>query len=195
MKINRSVTALLAGSAALSLVLAGCSTDGNDTATKSETSAASSAAASSEAAASESVTYSDGYIKEKPAEKMMTGIFGVLKNNTDKDIKIVDFMVKDIDEGTVFEQHDTKDGKMFKLEGGHTIPAGGELKFVPGGKHLMIMHNKQAMEQGQEFTLVINFDDGSSVTKSIPVRVQAAGEEDYAGDGQLSNPEHQGHNM
>lgn len=192
MKINRSVTALLAGTAALSLVLAGCSSNGSDSATSSEATAASSAAMSSEAMASESITYSDGYIKVKAADKKMTGIFGVLKNNTDKDIKITDFKVEGLDEGTIFEQHDTKDGKMFKLEGGHTIPAGGELALVPGGKHLMLMNNNQALDQGQEYTLVINFDDGSSVTQSIPVRVQPAGEEDYSGSGELSNPEHQG---
>ena len=187
MKLHRTTKALVAGSAAIALVLAGCSTDDSADATASSA-ATTTAANGSEAESSAAVTFEDAYIKEKPADKVMTGIFGVLKNNTDEDIDLTDFSIEGLPEGTKFEQHATEDGKMFKIEGGHTIPAGGEFELAPGGAHLMIMDNDEAMEQGQEFTVVFEFSDGSTLTQDVEVRVQPAGEEDYAGDGSLSNP-------
>ena len=187
MKLHRTTKALVAGSAAIALVLAGCSTDDSADATASSA-ATTTAADGSEAESSAAVTFEDAYIKEKPADKVMTGIFGVLKNNTDEDIDLTDFSIEGLPEGTRFEQHATEDGKMFKIEGGHTIPAGGEFELAPGGAHLMIMDNDEAMEQGQEFTVVFEFSDGSTLTQDVEVRVQPAGEEDYAGDGSLSNP-------
>ena len=187
MKLNRTATAVVAGSAAIALVLAGCSTDASTDATASSA-ATTTAADGTEAESSAAVTFEEAYIKEKPADKGMTGIFGVLKNNTDEDIDLTGFTIEGLKEGTTFEQHATEDGKMFKIEGGHTIPAGGEFELAPGGAHLMIMDNDEAMEQGQEFTVVFEFSDGSTLTQDVEVRVQPAGEEDYAGDGSLSNP-------
>lgn len=187
MKLHRSTKALVAGSAALALVLAGCSSEDTTDATATETTSAA-ASESSDAEASSAVTFEDAYIKEKPADKMMTAIFGTLKNHTDEDITLESFTVEGLKDGTVFEQHSTKDGKMYEIEGGHKIPANGELMLEPGGDHLMIMKNDDAMEQGQEFTVVLNFSDGSTLTQDLEVRVQPAGEEDYADDGSLANP-------
>ena len=189
MKLNRTATAVVAGSAAIALVLAGCSTDDSTDATASSA-ATSTAADGTEAESSAAVTFQEAYIKEKPADKGMTGIFGVLKNSTDEDIDLTGFTVEGLKEGTTFEQHATEDGKMFKIEGGHTIPAGGEFELAPGGAHLMIMDNDEAMEPGQQYTIVLNFSDGSTLTQEIEVRVQPAGEEDYGEDGELSAPGH-----
>lgn len=192
MKLNRTASALVAGSAALALVLAGCSAD-DKAATATESASSKATEATSEMKGDEAaVTLKDAYIKEKPADKKMTGIFGTFSNSTDKDIKIESFSVEGLKEGTKFEQHDTKDGKMFEVEGGLTIPAGGELALAPGSKHLMIMNNDEAMEAGAEYKLVVKLADGSSVTQDIQVRVQAAGEENYGSDGQLENPGHNG---
>ena len=189
MKLNRTATAVVAGSAAIALVLAGCSTDDSTDATASSA-ATSTAADGTEAESSAAVTFEEAYIKEKPADKGMTGIFGVLKNNTDEDIDLTGFTIEGLKEGTTFEQHATEDGKMFKIEGGHTIPAGGEFELAPGGAHLMIMDNDEAMEPGQQYTIVFDFSDGSTLTQEIEVRVQPAGEEDYGEDGDLSAPGH-----
>ena len=189
MKLNRTATAVVAGSAAIALVLAGCSTDASTDATASSA-ATTTVADGTEAESSAAVTFEEAYIKEKPADKGMTGIFGVLKNNTDEDIDLTGFTIEGLKEGTTFEQHATEDGKMFKIEGGHTIPAGGEFELAPGGAHLMIMDNDEAMEPGQQYTIVLNFSDGSTLTQEIEVRVQPAGEEDYGEDSELSAPGH-----
>ncbi|MFC3850741.1 copper chaperone PCu(A)C [Corynebacterium hansenii] len=188
MKLHRTTKALVAGSAAIALVLAGCSTDGSKDAATTDASATTTASEGTKSEAAAPITFEDAYIKEKPADKGMTGVFGVLKNSTDKEIEVVDFRVEGLKEGTVFEQHATKDGKMFKIEGGHKIPAKGEHVLAPGDDHFMIMKNDEALESGQQFTVVLELSDGSTLKQDVEVRVQPAGEEDYAGDGSLSNP-------
>lgn len=191
MKLSRTTTALIAGSSALVLVLAGCSSDDVDGAANSAASA-SSEATSAMSMNDDTFDFEDGYIKEKAADSMMTGIFGTITNSTDADVTITSFRIEGLDADTSFEQHDTKDGKMFEVEGGLTVPAGGKLELVPGGTHLMIMNNKQAMEPGQEYKLVIEFSDGTTIDEDIEVRPQAAGEENYGEDGELENPAHMG---
>ena len=191
MKLSRTTTALIAGSSALVLVLAGCSSDDVDGAANSAASA-SSEATSAMSMNDDAFDFEDGYIKEKAADSMMTGIFGTITNSTDADVTITSFRIEGLDADTSFEQHDTKDGKMFEVEGGLTVPAGGKLELVPGGTHLMIMNNKQAMEPGQEYKLVIEFSDGTTIDEDIEVRPQAAGEENYGEDGELENPAHMG---
>lgn len=191
MKLSRTTTALIAGSSALVLVLAGCSSDDVDGAANSAASA-SSEATSAMSMNDDAFDFEDGYIKEKAADSMMTGIFGTITNSTDADVTITSFRIEGLDADTSFEQHDTKDGKMFEVEGGLTVPAGGKLELVPGGTHLMIINNKQAMEPGQEYKLVIEFSDGTTIDEDIEVRPQAAGEENYGEDGELENPAHMG---
>lgn len=193
MKLTRTATALVTGTAAITLALAGCSSGDNTAAEMTESATSSATEASSVMEKSDAVVQlADAYIKEKPADKKMTGIFGVLSNSTDKDIKISSFKIEGLKEGTKFEQHDTKDGKMFEVPEGLTIPANGELVLQPGSTHLMVMDNEEAMEQGAQYKVVLELSDGSSITQDIEVRVQPAGEEDYGEDGDLKNPEHMG---
>lgn len=186
MKIDRTASAIVAGTAALTLVLAGCSAD-NEAATATESASSAASSVSSEATATDGITLSDAYIKEKPAEKEMTGIFGTFKNNTDKEVALTGFKLEGLPEDVKFEIHDTKDGAMFPVKE-LKIPAGGELKLQPGGQHLMVMNIKEAMEAGAEYKLVVEFSDGSTVTQTVPVRVQQSGEENYGQNGELVNP-------
>lgn len=193
MKLNRTATALIASFAALTLALAGCSSDDNTAAEVTESAISAATEATSEMEKSDAaVQLVDPYIKEKPADKSMTAVFGTLTNNTDKDIKVSSFKLEGLKESTKFEQHDTKDGKMFEVPEGLTIPANGELVLEPGSTHLMIMNNDEAMDVGAEYKLVIELSDGSSITQDVEVRVQPAGEEEYVNDGNLINPEHMG---
>lgn len=189
MKLTRTATAVVAGSAALVLALTGCASDDNGDATANGNGNGTTAADGSVEAAEDGVSLTEAYIKEKPADKGMTGIFGIFTNNTDEDINITDFRIEGLAEDTVFEQHDTADGQMFEVPEGLTIPANGSLELAPGGKHLMIMNNMEDLAVGEEYTIVIELSDGSTITQDIDVRVQPAGEEDYAGDGSLSAPD------
>ena len=83
-RIRYSVVAV----AAASLVLAGCSNgqrdsdSRTDTATSAAVSSSTTQTSSSTAATSSELQFADAYVKAKPADKSMTGIFGTIKNET-----------------------------------------------------------------------------------------------------------------
>ncbi|MDO5670619.1 MAG: copper chaperone PCu(A)C [Corynebacterium sp.] len=179
------------------LALVGCSDAVDDATTTgsapaTETSAAAETATDSadvEGEDAEWVTFTEGFVKAKPAEKEMTGIFGIFANNSDRDINIVGF-TSNLDVPT-YELHEVVDGVMQMKPGGFVIPAGGEHELKPGGDHMMLMDYTEPIEAGDTITITVEFGDGSTQEiADLPVRTIASGEESYGADGSL-----QGHQM
>lgn len=56
--------------------------------------------------------------------------------------------------------------------GVQTIPAGGDLRFEPGGLHLMLMDQKRAPKIGDVVRFRLHFADGSAVDVTAPVAAQ-----------------------
>jgi len=50
------------------------------------------------------------------------------------------------------------------------IPAGGVLKFAPGGYHLMCMSHAPAMKPGTSVLVTLSFSDGSVATATFAVK-------------------------
>lgn len=176
------------------LTLVGCTDNGDDatttgTATATETTAAAATDATAEGENAEWVTFTEGFVKAKPAEKDMTGIFGIFTNNSDEDINVVGF-TSNLDV-PAHELHEVVDGVMQMKPGGFVIPAGEEYELKPGGDHMMLLDYTEPIEAGDTIDIVIEFGDGSTQeVKDLPVRTIASGEESYGADGSL-----QGHQM
>ena len=177
------------------LTLVGCTDNGDDatttgTATATETTAAADATdATAEGENAEWVTFTEGFVKAKPAEKGMTGIFGIFTNNSDEDINVVGF-TSNLDVPT-HELHEVVDGVMQMKPGGFVLRAGEEYELKPGGDHMMLMDYTEPIEAGDTIDIVLEFGDGSTQeVKDLPVRTIASGEESYGADGSL-----QGHQM
>ncbi|APT84883.1 copper chaperone PCu(A)C [Corynebacterium aquilae] len=174
------------------LALAGCSnseTDSDkkvDTATGVAAPSVTSTAAATSSAATEAtdaaVTFKDGFVKAKPADKSMTAIFGELVNTTDTPKHIVGFTTS-LGEAS-YEIHEVVDGQMQEKTDGVTVPANGTYTLKPGADHFMIMGYSQPIEAGDAVTLTLKFEDGTTETiKDVPVRTIAAGQEDYGSHG------------
>ncbi len=50
-----------------------------------------------------------------------------------------------------------------------TIPANGQIKFEPGGKHLMLMEPKEHLTSGQEVNMTLTFKSGKKQTVSVKI--------------------------
>ncbi len=180
------------------LALAGCSDNGDaETTTTTATTAVESTVESTtettavvgEGENAEWVTFSEGFVKSKSAEKDMTGIFGIFTNNSDEDINVVGFTTSLGD--ATYELHEVVDGVMQMKPGGFVLPAGEDYELKPGGDHMMIMDYTEPVEAGDTVDITIEFGDGSTQeVKDLPVRTIASGEESYGSDGSL-----QGHQM
>ena len=57
--------------------------------------------------------------------------------------------------------------------GVQAIPAGGALRFEPGGLHLMLMDPRRALKVGDVVRFRLHFADGSFVDVAAPVAAQA----------------------
>ena len=145
------------------LTLVGCTDNGDDatttgTATATETTAAADATdATAEGENAEWVTFTEGFVKAKPAEKDMTGIFGIFTNNSDEDINVVGF-TSNLDVPT-HELHEVVDGVMQMKPGGFVLPAGEEYELKPGGDHMMLMDYTEPIEAGDTIDIVLEFGD------------------------------------
>ncbi|HEY5346757.1 MAG TPA: copper chaperone PCu(A)C [Rhizomicrobium sp.] len=51
-----------------------------------------------------------------------------------------------------------------------TVPAGGEVKFAPGGYHLMCMNPKPSVRPGKTIPVALQFSDGTSLVVRFAVR-------------------------
>ncbi len=55
------------------------------------------------------------------------------------------------------------------------VKAGGETKLQPGGLHIMLIGMKEPIKEGASVSLTLNFDDGSKLSVTAPVRAAAGG--------------------
>lgn len=186
MKIIRRTGAVIA-SVALAASLVACSSDSSTT--ESTSAAETTQAAGTTEAQEEGLTFTEGFMKAKPAAgeengRNKTGIFGIFTNNTDEDIQITSFTATiegNENQPTRFELHEVVDGKMQMKEGGYTVPAGGTHELKPGHDHMMIMDYDDPILPGVN-TVDVEITTSTGETLAInelPVRDLNAGNESY----------------
>ena len=185
--MDKKISALAATVFASTLVLTGCSSEGDGDTNTAETTGATAETAAEQS--SSALELADGYCRAKAADSDMTACFGTLKNTSDEDITVDSFSAPEL-EGASTELHEVVDGMMRQKEGGFTIPAGGSQELMPGGEHLMIMNYSDPIEAGDTLTFTLALSDGTEITTEFPVREQPSGEEDY---GDLEHGDHAGH--
>jgi copper(I)-binding protein len=73
----------------------------------------------------------------------------------------------------VVELHETVDDngvmRMQPRPEGFTVPAGGMVELKPGGKHVMLIDLVEPLEPGKQLEITLNFDNGESLTVTVPV--------------------------
>lgn len=182
--MNVRKTSFVAALASSALLLGACASDGADTTEEGAAADAAATTAAETTAADEVITLEEGFVREKAADSMMTGVFGTLSNHTDEDLELVGFDT-DLSAGRN-EIHEVVDGVMQEKTDPMVIPANGTYELVPGGDHLMIMGVEEEIPAGDVVTVTLEFADGSTADiPEVPVRTVLAGEENYGTDGDL----------
>lgn len=59
--------------------------------------------------------------------------------------------------------------RMREVSGGVAVAAGSEVKFAPGGYHIMLMGLKQPLKAGEHFPLTLKFAKSGSITVDVQV--------------------------
>lgn len=146
------------------------------------------------------VSITDPWIKAIDLEKSdhaMTGAFGTVKNDSDKDVRIVGASAEI---AGMVELHETvvdADGSsvMQEVEGGFVIPAGESLELKPGGDHIMLMKLDKSIMPGDEVVVTIEFEGGETAELTMTAKEYTGGMETYAPDGSMGNNPHGGGDM
>jgi hypothetical protein len=122
------------------------------------------------AGAADNVTVVDPYVRMAPPGAMATAAFMVLKNGSDKDVKLVK---ADNTASKITELHThTNEGGVMKMRpvAAIEIKAKGEAVLQPSGLHVMLIDIKAPMKEGDKVAITLGFDDGSSKKIEAPIR-------------------------
>lgn len=128
------------------------------------------------AGAADNVAVQDPYVRLAPPNAPATGAFMVIKNNGDKDIKVVK-AANPVSKVAELHTH-LNEGGVMKMRPVQAIDikAKGEAVLKPGGLHVMLIDLKAPMKEGDVVPITLTFDDGSSKQVDAKVvRPMAAG--------------------
>ncbi len=99
------------------------------------------------------------------------GAFMTIVNNTGQPDRLVSAQSP---AAMMVELHETvNEGGVMKMvhqPQGFEIPAGGKVELKPGGKHVMLMGLKNALEPGQTIQITLKFEKAGEITVNVPVR-------------------------
>lgn len=153
------------------LLLAGCaSTSGSDAATSSD----SPAAAGSDCP----VSASDVWVKA--AESGMTAAFGTLANSSDAEVVVIGARSQSAGRVEIHEVVDV-DGQMVMQpkEAGLAIPAGETVTLAPGADHLMLMELPTPINAGDDVTITLECQGGTTATIGGQAKTFTGAQEQY----------------
>ncbi len=122
------------------------------------------------AGAADAVSVQDPYVRLAPPNAPATGGFMVIRNNGDKDVKL---MKADNPASRVTELHNhINDNGVMRMRpvAAIEIKSKGEAVLKPGGLHVMLIDLKAPMKEGDVVPITLTFDDGSS--KQVDAKVQ-----------------------
>lgn len=126
---------------------------------------------------------SDGWVRVSEYsdhEGGMTGAFATIENHTDHDVTLVGGSAEI---AGMVEVHEVVmlDGemKMQPKDGGILIKSGEKVTLEPGGLHVMLMGLKQAILEGDEVTLTLDFEGAEDQTFTWPAKASLSGDEKY----------------
>jgi copper(I)-binding protein len=121
------------------------------------------------AGAADTITAVGPFVRLAPPGAQATGAFMVLKNNGDKDVKVVKASSP---AARIAELHEhINDGGVMKMRpvAAIDIKAKGEAVLKPGGLHVMLIDLTAPMKEGDKIAITFGFDDGSSKQVDVPV--------------------------
>ena len=122
------------------------------------------------AAAADNVSVENPYVRLAPPSAPTTGAFMVLRNNGDKDIRV---LRADSPAAKLTELHThLNEGGVMKMRPvpAIDIKAKGEAVLQPGGLHIMLIELKAPLKEGDVVPITLSFDDGSSKKVDAPVQ-------------------------
>jgi copper(I)-binding protein len=125
------------------------------------------------AGSADAVSVDQPYVRLAPPNAPATGAFMVIRNGSDKDVRVVR---ADNPVSRVTELHThLNEGGVMKMRPVTAIEvkARGKAVLEPGGLHVMMIDLRAPMKEGDSIPITLTFDDGSS--KQVDAKVVRPG--------------------
>ncbi|WPE16924.1 copper chaperone PCu(A)C [Candidatus Thioglobus autotrophicus] len=116
------------------------------------------------------ITITDPWIRSAPINAPALGLFMNISNNTNQEVRLISAHTKGYKR---IELHRTIDShgvmKMVK-QAFMPIPAHAKLHLKPGSWHIMLIAPEQVPSEGEQVSVSLKFNDGSTQTIQVLVR-------------------------
>lgn len=113
------------------------------------------------------------WIRAAPPGATALAGYAVLRNPCAKPFVVTDVGSVDFAMGMIHETVVEKGVSRMRHAKSLPLPARGVLKFEPGGKHMMLMHPRRVLKEGDRVRLVLKLADGQKVNIDAVVRRDA----------------------
>lgn len=115
-------------------------------------------------------TIEDAWVRAAPPGASSLAGYLVLRNGCDAPVAVTG--VESLDFGMPMIHRSVVEDGVAKMRpaGDMTVPAGGELRFGPGGLHLMLMRPKRPFAEGDVARIRLVLADGRRLFAEFPVR-------------------------
>ncbi|MFY2764260.1 copper chaperone PCu(A)C [Arenimonas sp. MALMAid1274] len=114
-----------------------------------------------------------GWVRAAPPGAATLAGYLVLKNPCDAAVSVVDVESLDFAMPMIHRTEEVDGVSRMRAAGRLEVPARGELRFAPGGLHLMLMKPPKPLPEGSRVRLRLVLADGRRVYSELPVRRQA----------------------
>ncbi|MGL4446878.1 MAG: copper chaperone PCu(A)C [Shewanella sp.] len=120
------------------------------------------------------VVMRDGHVRAMPETVPNTAAYFTLENHADKAVRLIGATTNVAKEAQLHSMV-TEQGvvKMRHVES-FAIPSHGSLTLAPAGDHIMLLGLTAPLVPEQQVELQLQFDDGQTMTITLPVAKQAA---------------------
>ena len=122
-------------------------------------------------AAAADIMVMDPYARAASPSAKAGAAFMTLHNTGDTDDRLIAAQTDAAQRVELHTHIETGDGvmQMTEIEGGIPLPAGEMHKMVRGGDHVMLMGLNGPLEQGEDITVTLVFEEAGEVVVTIPV--------------------------
>ncbi|HKJ94748.1 MAG TPA: copper chaperone PCu(A)C [Gammaproteobacteria bacterium] len=124
-------------------------------------------------AAANGLTVSAPWVRVMPGDLPCGGYF-TLENGSDQDVTLIGASVPDFARAMLHNSVSENGVEKMVPVDRVTVPAHGEIRFQPGGYHVMLMKRRHSLSIGDTVPVTLRFADGRTVEASFKLRGPAA---------------------
>jgi periplasmic copper chaperone A len=117
--------------------------------------------------------FEQGWIRAAPPGATALAGYGVLRNACNEAFRVTDARAADFAMAMIHQTTVENGTSRMRHARNLVVPVQGRLVFAPGGHHMMLMHPKRALKEGDRVRIELVFDNGGRLPATLVVRREA----------------------